>query len=129
MLPYSLTPVFTYALTYLLAYSLTRSLTHSSLTGIVEAVELLRATGVRQALTLGSEHPRTLRSHVSLAEALLCMDACNHTTDHAEEAKDLLSQSESAQRVVLDSRHPLLVKTRALVTKIRGNNSRTSNSA
>ena len=86
------------------------------------AVTLLRSTADHQAAMLGGEHPRTLRTLVKLAEALLATRAEGGEAAEAaqDEASRLLQRAAPAQRAVLDSGHPDLEKTRALVAAFGG---------
>ena len=69
-----------------------------------------------QAEVLGGEHPRALRTRVSLGEALL---ARAQGADRAEGA-ELFVRCEAALGAALDPRHPDLVRTRALATVCPG---------
>jgi len=72
-----------------------------SLAEDTEAITLLRATADLQAQQLGSEHPRTLRSLVSLAGAMLAAGGAARAT----EAVTLARKCVASQRLLLDPRH------------------------
>lgn len=87
---------------------------NTPVTDAAEAASLLRATAAHQAKQLGSEHPRTSRSLVSLGEALLLLSGGSESGGGADEAARLFEVCEAAQSAVLDATHPDLIKTRSL---------------
>ena len=75
------------------------------------ATELLRSTAAKQAEVVGAQKPPTLRTRVSLAEALLL----TAVTADAKEARKLLAGCQAGLSAVLNPTHPDLEKTRALL--------------
>ena len=103
------------------------------------AVALLRDTAARQAAALGGGHPRTLRTRVSLGEALLALAAARgggarrggsgggdgdgvgvsdrsrgEAAAAVDEAAGLFAACEAAQRAALGAGHHDLLRTSAL---------------
>jgi uncharacterized SAM-binding protein YcdF (DUF218 family) len=81
------------------------------------ALLLLRATATAQTKALGAEHPRTLRTLVSLGEVLVA----NGGPKLAAEVTTLWTRCEAAQSAVLDPTHPELMYTRELLGRVARN--------
>ena len=81
-----------------------------------EAAKLLRETAASQAHTLGDEHPRTLRTRVSLGEALLLMCGGDGLAEAlmADEATEMFATCLEVQRRVLGEAHRDTRKTTVL---------------
>ena len=91
-------------------------LDHPKAKNCTEAVELLRATARHQARLLGEHHPRTLRTRVSLAQALLAMGGGKGHDEGpvAVEASGILATCERQQLTVLGEAHPEYKRTQRL---------------
>ena len=84
-----------------------------------EASTILRSVAEHQSAQLGDAHPRTLRTRVSLGEAVLAMGG----EEHAAEAARLFGECEVAQRAVLEPSHPDLLKCQQLALELASRSS------
>jgi hypothetical protein len=84
-----------------------------------EAVTLLRHAAERQAEVLGGDHHRTLRSRLSLAEAMLAAEGGSGRGGPAAAASTIAGVLEGLE-AALDAKHPAIARAREVASRLGG---------